>query len=88
MSGIRDEKVVAGLSCSEVLARLSDYLDGDLPDMARGQLEDHLRGCDSCARFGGEFQTTIRALRVHLGASGGIPPALRLRLRRALNDET
>lgn len=87
MSGSREEKVVAGLSCSEVLARLSDYLDGDLGEPARRQVEDHLRGCDGCTRFGGEFRTTVTALRVHLGGPGGLPDAVRQRLRRALDDE-
>ena len=87
MSGIRDEKVVAGLSCSEVLAQLSDYLDGDLTEEARLRVEEHLRGCDGCTRFGGELRATVRALRSGLGAPGGIPPALRARLRAALDDE-
>jgi anti-sigma factor RsiW len=88
MSGFREEKVVAGLSCSEVLARLSDYLDGELADAARRQLEDHLRGCDGCTRFGGEFRSTVRALRVYLGGPGGLPEQVRARLRRSLDDET
>jgi len=87
MSGIRDEKVVAGISCSEVLARLSDYLDGDLAVDARRQVEDHLRGCDGCARFGGEFRSTVRALRVHLGRPGSLPASVRERLREALDEE-
>ena len=84
MSQIRDEKVVAGLSCSDVLARLSDYLDGDLSPDARDRVEAHLRGCEGCARFGGDFQATVTALRTHL-ARGGLPDALRDRLRQALD---
>jgi anti-sigma factor RsiW len=87
MSGIRGEKIVAGLSCSEVLTRLSDYVDGDLAPRERHQLEEHLRGCDACARFGGEFRSTIRALRDHLGCAEDLPLTLRDRLRAALDRE-
>jgi anti-sigma factor RsiW len=82
-----DEKVVAGISCGEVLGRLSDYLDGDLEPAARAQVEAHLRGCDGCARFGGEFRSTVQALRAHLGAGRGMPDALRRRLRTAMDRE-
>jgi anti-sigma factor RsiW len=84
MSVTHDEKTVAGLSCSQVLEVLSDYLDGDLADGPRRQVEEHLRGCEGCARFGGEFRTTVRALRTHL-AHGDLPVAVLARLRRALD---
>jgi anti-sigma factor RsiW len=87
MTGPRDEKVVAGISCGQVLARLSDYLDGELEAPARAQVEAHLAGCDGCARFGGELRSTVRALREHLGAPGGLPEALRRRLRAAVDRE-
>ena len=86
MTGMREEKVVGGISCSQVLAELSDYLDDDLPSAARAQVEDHLRGCEGCARFGGEFQGTVRALRAHL-AIGSLPPSLRARIRKAVEEE-
>ena len=85
MTSMHDEKVVAGISCSQVLDVLSDYLDDDLPPDARRQVEEHLRGCEGCARFGGEFRATVRALRAHL-ASGDLPGAVRDRLRKAMDD--
>jgi anti-sigma factor (TIGR02949 family) len=85
---IENEKVIAGLSCSQVLERLSDYLDGELAAEDRARLEEHLRGCDGCARFGGEFRATVRALRAHLGRAGRLPAGFQERLRRALEDET
>lgn len=87
MTGPREERIVAGISCGQVLARLSDYLDGDLQEAPRRQVEEHLRGCDGCARFGGEFRSTVRALREHLGAPGGLPAALRRRLRDAVDRD-
>lgn len=73
---------MAGLRCSEVLARLSDYLDGDLPPPERLAVAEHLRGCDACARFGGEFSATLRSLREHLLGT----PCDEARLRRRLRD--
>ncbi|WP_242336928.1 MULTISPECIES: anti-sigma factor [Anaeromyxobacter] len=84
---IENEKVIAGLSCSDVLARLSDYVDGDLPAEERGRVEDHLRACEGCARFGGEFAATVRGLRTHLGAPASVSGELKDRLRRALDDD-
>lgn len=87
MTGPRDEKVIAGLSCSEVLALLSDYLDGDLSAPARRQVEEHLRGCEGCTRFGGEFRSTVQALRVHLQRPAPVPAGVLDRLREALDGE-
>jgi anti-sigma factor RsiW len=84
---IEHEKIVAGLSCGQVLDRLSDYLDGDLAAPEAARLEEHLRGCDGCARFGGEFRGVVESLRRHLFRSQGLPPGFRERLRKALGDE-
>jgi len=84
---MKGERIVGGLSCGEVLDRLSDYLDGDLAADVRGALEEHLRGCDGCARFGGEFRTTVQAVRAHLLASPAPPSRLRDRLAEALARE-
>jgi len=82
-----NEVKVGGLWCSEVLDRLSDYLDGDLASGEKTRVEDHLRGCDGCSRFGGEFRSTVDALRSHLLRAGGMPAGLMERLRRALAGE-
>jgi anti-sigma factor RsiW len=82
-----DEKVVGGLSCSQVLERLSDYVDGELSADARAQVEAHLRGCDRCERFGGEFRATVRGLRAHLAGAPTVPARVRESLRRALDGE-
>ncbi|HET8538644.1 MAG TPA: anti-sigma factor [Anaeromyxobacter sp.] len=84
MTKIPGEKVVAGLSCGEVLDRLSDYLDRELPQDGRDRLEAHLRGCEQCARFGGDFAATVRALKEHLGAER-LPSGFQDRLRRAID---
>ena len=57
------EREVAGLRCGEVLADLSDYLDGELEPGRRALLDAHLQGCDVCERFGSAFTIAILALR-------------------------
>jgi anti-sigma factor RsiW len=85
---IPNEKVVGGLACSEVLDLLSGYLDGELSERDRAQVEEHLRGCDGCARFGGEFRATVESLREHLLAATVVPPPrVQERLREALARE-
>ena len=80
------EKMVAGVSCGEVLDQLSAYLDDELPGEQRSRIEDHLRGCDACARFGGEFRATVRALREHLLRPTKLPAAVQERVRAALDE--
>jgi anti-sigma factor RsiW len=79
---MKGERNVGGLTCSQVLDRLSDYLDGDVDAGLRRQIEEHLRGCEGCARFGGEFAATVRALRAHLLGDVHIP----LRVQEQLHD--
>lgn len=83
---MKGERVVAGLACSEVLARLSSYLDGELSADERARLEAHVVGCDGCARFGGRFGATIGALRASLKEPDGLGDARSERLREALDD--
>lgn len=59
-------RVVAGLSCLDVLEALPDFLDGTLPPEVRDRANAHLRGCDWCTRFGGDYAATIDRLRTEL----------------------
>lgn len=70
---MKNERTVAGLRCSQVLERLSDYLDDELDPKERAAIEAHVTGCDTCARFGGAMAEVVRALRERLGATE--PPA-------------
>lgn len=75
------EREIGGLRCSDVLARLSDYVDHELPANERAAVETHLRGCSVCERFGGRFAETLRATREALGAAPTIDAALLARIR-------
>lgn len=76
---------VGGLYCTEVLALLSDYLDGDLAGPARSAVEEHLQGCGNCATFGGEVADLLSALRV---PAGGLEAGAIHRLQARLAAES
>jgi predicted anti-sigma-YlaC factor YlaD len=78
---MKGERTVAGVRCGEVLEALPDYLEGALPAVERDRVESHLRGCDLCERFGGEYATTVSALRRVLGNAAALPEGMTDRLR-------
>ena len=81
---MQGERLAGGLWCHEVLAVLSDYLDGELSVEQRRQIEDHLRECDTCERFGGRFADSIRLIRQSLEPADPLNPDISRRLRAAL----
>lgn len=78
------DRSVAGIRCTEVLDDLSDYLDGDLAADRVRRIEAHLKGCDWCERFGGDFADAITALRARLAAPPAPPPGVHSRLMKRL----
>jgi anti-sigma factor RsiW len=60
---MEDERLVAGLHCGEVLADLTEHLDGRLSRDRTERLDEHLAGCAACRRFYGEVVAVVRALR-------------------------
>lgn len=63
------DRVVAGLRCREVLALLADYVDGELDGPTTDRVNEHLRGCDACEKFGGEYGELVARLRAGLGVA-------------------
>lgn len=57
------ESMVAGVRCRDVLADLSNYVDGDLSAARVAELQAHLAACDRCSRFGGDVVRLLGALR-------------------------
>ena len=81
------ERVVGGMSCSEVLAVLSELIDGTIGADARARVTEHLRGCDWCERFGGRFSEVVETLRRELRDPGTLDNDVAERLRRRLERE-
>lgn len=65
--------------CEEVLARLSELLDGELGEEAAARIVLHLAACTGCARFAAELAATIDALHrlrpCAPGPSCALPPS-------------
>jgi anti-sigma factor RsiW len=78
------DRKVGGLWCHEVLSKLSEYLDEELEPFEREQVDDHLRGCDTCERFGGEFASAIKTLREQLTRPAPLDAELERRLQERL----
>jgi anti-sigma factor RsiW len=62
-----ENRTVGGVTCFEVLAVLSDYVDGELEATMRAKVERHLAGCSACANFGGEFSAVVKATKLKTG---------------------
>ncbi len=82
------ERFIAGIGCFEVLEHLSDYVDGEAPHEVVTKIEGHLKVCNTCEKFGGEFSGVVSSLRKSLVAQA--PPSqieARLRARLGLKND-
>jgi len=83
---VENEREVGGLTCSAVLARLGDYVDGDTSTSERTQIDAHLRGCNVCERFGGRYSSVVHRARERLGAAPAVDEAQLARIRALLEQ--
>ncbi len=71
------------MPCRELVERVSDYLEGALPERDRARLETHLAECDDCAIYLEQLRATMRlAGRVELD---GLRPDARDALTEAFD---
>ena len=47
------------ISCKDILSKLSDYVDRDLDDENRNNLQSHFAGCAVCRMVMNSFQKTV-----------------------------
>jgi anti-sigma factor (TIGR02949 family) len=73
---------IAGLTCRQVLAVLSDYIDGALDEPTRDQLTRHVSACANCERFGGMFGQVVAQLRATAASDESTFERLRARIAR------
>jgi anti-sigma factor RsiW len=50
------------MTCHDVAARVTAYLDGALPATERARFEAHLEECDDCRAYVAQFAHTLNAL--------------------------
>lgn len=48
------------ITCREMVELMTDYLEGAMPRRLRGQLEQHLAGCDGCRNVLEQLRETVR----------------------------
>lgn len=83
---MQGDRRVGGLWCHEVLALLSDYLDGELAAEDKSLIDAHLSVCDVCERFGGDFAHIIKRIRSALGSPPPLESPQVERLHKAVLD--
>ena len=81
---MKGDRFVGGLWCHQVLAKLSDYMDGEIAESGRERVEAHLRECDICERFGGDFAHEIRQIRTALHTPPSLEPEVAKRLQEKI----
>jgi len=47
------------MTCQDVVQLITAYLDGDLPDDMRADVDEHLDGCDGCRNVLAQWRTII-----------------------------
>jgi anti-sigma factor (TIGR02949 family) len=81
---LRDDR--GGLSCTQALTRIYEFLDGGLSHVSHAAVAEHFRVCVRCYPHLALEQSFRDAVRRAL-SSQGAPPSLRLAVLRALDEE-
>ncbi len=72
------------MDCDDALVELEAYLDAELGQDMRREVESHLAGCSHCFDRG-EFRRKLREIvRRKCSAVGELPPAVADRIRAAI----
>lgn len=74
---------MTSVTCQDVLARLSDYLDGEIPPEQRVAIEEHLSACAACFAVADTLRKTVTLY--HELPAPALSAAARARLYRALD---
>ena len=78
------DRIIAGISCREVLTDLSNFLDGGLSDPRVEQIRAHLHECRECDQFGGMLGELVAEVRRQLSEPATLEPDVEQRLRDRL----
>ena len=80
------EREVGGLTCSAVMAALSEFVDGGASQELRAQIEAHVTECNWCQLFGENFAQLLDAMRRQMAVPKPAPDGVLDRLRGALKQ--
>lgn len=72
------------MTCAEIFAQLSAYLDVELPAETCREIEAHMAGCEPCIAFVRSLERTVALCRGY--APGEVPGPLAEDARRQLAD--
>lgn len=64
------------VTCSTVADRIHPYMDGELPEAARAELERHLGGCPTCREALAALEGMGRLLRREMTEAAGSAPSV------------
>jgi len=53
---------MSGEQCKEMFARLSEYIDGELPEDLCERIEGHMEGCAPCKDFLASLERTVQLI--------------------------
>jgi anti-sigma factor RsiW len=70
------------VTCREVAELLIDFIDGELPEMKRLTLQQHICACPPCMFYLETYQTTIEV--THTLPDEPLPPEFEARLRAVM----
>lgn len=70
-------------TCRELIAQLSDFLDGELDDALCAKIKQHLAECPYCHTVADTVQTMLALYR---GAPSTVPPDVHTHLLEVLSD--
>ena len=78
---------MSAIECQEVFARLSEYIDGELPDDLGASLARHIEDCAPCIEFVESLRKAKELCRGFQGAAqpDKLDPAVREQMRLALS---
>ena len=75
------------MDCERALLELEAYLDGELAEAGRAEMERHLFGCASCFSRS-EFRVRVREIvRRKCGVEADVPEKVVVRIRRLITAE-
>jgi mycothiol system anti-sigma-R factor len=77
--------LAAGADCSAMVARLYNFLDGELTEQRRAKIQNHLEACPSCfSAF--DFEAELRIV-IATRCVSRVPDSLAERIRNAICQE-